>query len=1262
MRAIQKDFWREIRNTRNRFFSILVLVALAVAFLSGLRATAPDMKRTCDTYMDEQNFMDIQILSTLGLTKEDVELLGRQKGVEACEGAYVIDAFAHTPELDIVTKVYSLPRTINRLRVTDGRLPERDGECAVDQNLLDDLGLSLGDTVSFQTSGDYADCLRSAAVTIVGTVVSPYYISVERGTSSLGTGHVSAYAFLPEESFDMDCYTTAYLTVTGAGAEVAFSDAYQTLVDDEIDTLEPLGKERAELRRETLVDDANEQLSDAEAKLSDAKDKAKSELDKAWKKLFDARTELDNGWADVRDAKATLASETADAQEKIAVARRDLTDAQIQLDDGEGQYADGYFNYQDGLAEYQDGLAEYEDGLAEYEKNQQSLDDALGELATGRRQLAEARSQLKTSQAGFDTLMAAALSAVNASLPAESAFSDTAALLSALQADTEGTGIRAGTDQALASLYALSALDSASILGLLQSADPADQATAGIALGMALSGVNEGLEAAGLPTYGDVSALAAAMADPTLGSTVCATVDQALGTVHAGLDQPDTAGAASGRPVDSAYLLSAAQALSDGWARYQSGVDQMNDGTQQYYDGKHQLEEAKEALDAAKAKLDDAKKTLDEAAVTLSDSRAELDEGWQSYYDGLQNVEDAEAELAGKTADAQAKIADAVHKLRSGETEYGNGLAEYRDGKAEADEKIADAEHKLTDARRKLAELGESKWYILSRDSNPGYLGFGQDADRMANLASVFPVLFFLVSALVCLTTMTRMVEDERTQIGCLKALGYSRRKISRKYLNYGLLPSLLGGVLGLAVGYTLFPSMIFTAYQIIYELPNIELHQYTGLSVASVAAAAACTTVASLSACLATLTDTPADLMRPRTPKPGKRVVLEAIPFLWRRLSFNRKVTARNLFRYQKRFWMTVVGIGGCAALIIAGFGLRSSLMITMDRQYHDIYHYTAQIAVSGNLLDTERSAVEQYLGSSGSVTDFCPCRMTTLTAESSRYSTSAYLEVVDPARIGEFVKLQAYAGGKALAIPDNGVIIDEKLSELLGLGVGDSLTLDGDSRFSVTVAGITEHYLGHFVYLSPSYYEQVFSTAYRSNAYLLTLNDPSKETCDAVFSDLMALSGVVSATRLLDVRDTYLHSMERVDFVVVIVILCAAALALVVLYNLSNINITERRRELATIKVLGFYDREVSAYVNRENVVLTAAGIALGILAGHFLHSWLVRSVEIDLMMFGRDTNPLAYLWAALLTTGFSIAVNLGVGRYLRKIDMVESLKSAE
>lgn len=1015
--AMQKDFWREIKHTKSRFFSMMILVALSVAFLSGLKATAPDMKKTGDDYLDSLHLADIQVLSTLGLTDEDIDALKAQESIENAEGEYVLDAFASSDGAEAVVKVLSLSdQGINDVLLREGRMPARADECVVEENMLGLLGIAIGDTIALEPDSKMDDALADEQYTVVGTVRSPVYIAVERGTSTIGSGTVKAYLYLPREAFALDYYTAAYVRVSGAAELTAFYDEYDDYIDDVIDTLEAFGDERAALRHDSLVAEATEKLDDAQQELDDAKAEADEELGKAQRELSDARKKLDNGWRDYRSG------------------QQELKDSRARLDEA-------YQSLRDGEQEYADGLAQYEASRREFE------------------------------------------------------------------------------------------------------------------------------------------------------------------------DQKAAAGAGMAAVTDPAALAAMQQ----------------------------QMEQAQQQLDEAKAQLDA--------------SRAELDTGWQEYDDG-------EAQYA---SGAQT-LADAYRDLQKGEQDYRDGLNDYEDGKAEADEKIADAQAKITDARREVADIESCEWYLFSRSYNPGYTGFGQDAERMANLASVFPIIFFLVAALVCLTTMTRMVEEQRVQIGSLKAMGYSGLAISRKYLFYGLLPSLTGGVFGLVIGYILFPKMIFTAYQIMYQMPDIELRAYPEISIFSVLAAVACTTLATLWACLATLRETPASLMRPRTPKAGKRVFLEYIRPLWKRMSFTHKVTARNLFRYQKRFWMTVIGIGGCTALIIAGFGMRSSLLFTMSRQYDDLFHYSAQVTLSDNALSTERQAVEDFLAGDERIVSYVPCEASSATVVTPSYSTTAYVEVMASDEIGKVVDLFDYKSGDPITMGDEGVYIDQKLSELLKVSVGDTFFLDGDVRGDVTVAGIYEHYTGHFIYMTPGYYENALHADGEPNAYLLNFTSDDTDTCNAIFEKLLSLSGVATTSRMRDTQDTYMHSMERVDFVVVIIILAAAALAMVVLFNLSNINITERQRELATIKLLGFYDGEVSAYVYRENIVLTVFGILLGCFMGHWLHIYLVRSTEIDLMMFGRQTATSAYVYAAILTMLFSVAVNILAHFRMKKIDMVESLKSAE
>lgn len=1214
--AMQKDFWREIGHTRSRFFSIMILVALSVAFLSGLKATAPDMKHTGDDYLDSLHLADIQVLSTLGLTDEDIAALRAQDKIEDTEGEYVIDAFASSDSLDAVVKVLSLTdRGISDVLLREGRMPERADECVVEENMLSLMSISVGDTITLTPGDDLSDALAQDTYTVVGTVRSPVYLAVERGTSTLGSGTVKAYLYLPREAFTLDYYTAAYVRVSDAAEMTAFYDEYDDYIDDVIDSLEDFSEQRAILRHDELVDEATEKLDDAQKELDDAKADADKELGDARKELADARRKLDDGWKEYDDGKQELAD-----------SRVKLDDAKAELEDGEQEYADGVKKYDQAVRDYEKGQKDYADGVKDYEKGAQQLADGADELEAGKEKLDEGQKQLD-------------------------ALGNTVA--GALQNDPNYAGVTGGTiidelgrgdeNTAAATDAALDKMRAQLEGGIAQ----AQQGLAKIDEGIeqcdeGLAKIDATLEQ--LPDSEEVAAQRAALEQQRAKTAAQrSALVQQRGEVSAQLSELQSQLAALST-VSSGSIAANKQQLDQGRADYESGKQQLSAGYRDLRDGKKELDKAKKELGEAPQRLADARKEL-------ADARKELDDGWKEYYDGEE-----------KYADGEKELADAYRELTDGEKDYREGLREYEDGKAEADEKIADAEEKIADARRKVADIESCEWYLFSRSYNPGYTGYGQDAERMANLASVFPVIFFLVAALVCLTTMTRMVEEQRVQIGSLKAMGYSGLAISRKYLLYGLLPSLTGGVFGLVIGYILFPKMIFTAYQIMYQMPNIELRAYGGISAYSLLAAVACTTLATLWACLATLRETPASLMRPRTPKAGKRVFLEYIKPLWRKMSFTHKVTARNLFRYQKRFWMTVIGIGGCTALIIAGFGMRSSLLFTMSRQYDDLFHYSAQVTLSSNVLPEERQAVEDFLAGDSRVVNDVPCTASSATVITSSYSTTAYVEVMEAGEIGKVIDLLDCKTGEPITMEDTGVYIDQKLSELLKVSVGDTFFLDGDARGDVTVAGIYEHYTGHFIYMTPSYYEQTLHADSEPNAYLMNFTSDDTDTCNAIFEKLLSMNGVVTTSRMRDTQDTYMHSMERVDFVVVIIILAAAALAMVVLFNLSNINITERQRELATIKLLGFYDKEVSAYVYRENIVLTVFGILMGCFMGHWLHIYLVRSTEIDLMMFGRQTAPSAYVYAAILTMLFSVLVNVLAHFKMKKIDMVESLKSAE
>ncbi len=1125
-KSLRKELFREIHNSRNRFLSIFVMVALGVLFLVGLRSSAPDMRATADYYFDSTGFYDVQILSTLGLTEEDVSAFSQVEGVAAAEGGWSIDALLTYEENQKVVKAQSLSASgFNEPTLLEGSLPTKQNECAVDEKLLATLEVSVGDTITLEPGENMADALAEDTFTITAIVESPLYISLDRGTSTLGDGSVSAFVLLPEESFDLDYYTVVDISATGAEELDAYGDDYKELIGELTERLEPVAEERAELRYQTLVSDAQSKVDEAQQELEEAQTEADEKIAEGEQELSDARKELDDGWT--------------------------------ELDQAKQDYEDGV---QEGQQELDDARQELDNGWAELETSRETLNSAQTELNT---QKATAESELASAKTELDN---------NETLLAEK--------------QTE-------IDTASAQVETLRQQTESYELALQEQQRQVEEA-----------------EEAGTPI------------DP---STLPYN-QETLDAMQASLQQAQTELSAG-----QAELEAGRQQLDAGWSTYYS----------QYAAVMGQLEEAQEQIDS----------------------------GWTEYYNGKAELEAGEEEYAqGQTdyeteiANAAQEIADGEQELQDGEQDYEEGLQELEDSKAEVQAELEDAQAEIEDAQAQIADIEPADVYVLDRESNYGFVSYDQNATRMENLARMLPLIFFVVAALVCLTTMTRMVEEERTQIGTIKAMGYGTAAIAAKFLIYGVLAAVGGSLVGAVIGTTLIPWVIFTSYGIMYTLPDLQLQVHWGLCLGATAAGLVCTVGATLWAMLSTAKSSPAELMRPKAPKAGKRIFLEHIPFLWKRLTFSMKVSARNLFRYKKRFWMTVIGVAGCTALLIAGLGLRSSIYSIIDIQFGGIYQYDAQVALDTDV-EGVQARVEDSLESMDNVDTFAAINTRSVTFQTGETTVDGYLTVTDnPEALYRQIDLHDMKEKEHLDIPSDGVIIDEKLSEMLGVEVGDEITIDCGSPITVKIGGINEHYVYHYAYMTSELYEALADEAYVANEYLISTFDTSDEAISELCEQLMGQEGVRSATNLVSTAHSFRDTMEAVNAAVTIIILSAAALALVVLYNLTNINITERIRELATIKVLGFYDMEVAMYVYRENIVLTILGIALGQVLGKFLCTYLIRTIEMDIVMFGREALPHNYILSVVMTLAFAVFVNVLMYFRMKKIDMVQSLKSVE
>lgn len=701
----------------------------------------------------------------------------------------------------------------------------------------------------------------------------------------------------------------------------------------------------------------------------------------------------------------------------------------------------------------------------------------------------------------------------------------------------------------------------------------------------------------------------------------------------------------------------------------QSGEAQLAEGRKTIADGESQLADAKQTISNGESQIAEAKQSiadgetqLAEAKQTIADGESQLAEAKQTIADGETQLADAKQEIA----DGKISLADAKQEIADKEKELEDGKAEYEKAKADAEPEIADAKQEIADGEKTLADLKKPTWYVWGRNKVTSTESFGQDAGRISNIGKFFPVIFFLVAALVSLTTMTRMIEEQRQQIGTLKALGYSDGVIAFKYFAYAMLSTVSGALAGVVVGEKILPWVIMNAYGMLYTgLPYYMTPLNWEQGGLAILASAACTGVATIAACYKELAAGPAELMRPEAPKNGKRIFLERIGVLWKHLNFTQKSTVRNLVRYKKRFFMTVIGIGGCMGLILVGFGLQDSITAIAKNQFVSLFTYQANAVLNSDVDESEKEALQTDLENYSGIDELLEMYCQNIELQTDKKTVDAVLEVPkELTNFNDFYAFRDRKSGEVYEFPtDGGAAISEKTATMLGVKAGDTVQLKkGDDIVDVKISIIVENYVRHYLYLAPDLYEELFGGAPDYNQLLMKYQDMSGNYETALGEKIMTYDGVAAISFTSDLIDQIDNMLRSLDIVIVVLIVSAGLLAFVVLYNLNNINITERQRELATLKVLGFFDGEVASYVYRENMVLTLFGVIAGMGIGTFLHHCVIQTVEVDMMMFGRNVFPRSYGWSALITLAFALFVNFMMFYRLRKIDMIESLKSVE
>lgn len=1073
-----KDIFREIKISLGRFLSILCIVAIGVAFFAGIKASAPDMKNSADTYFDKYNVQDIQVYSTIGLTKKDVAAIKKIKGVKSVQPSFSMDTLSQIDSTQMVIKVisYGIDQKMNKIRVVEGRMPERENECLVEASSAANKlygTFHIGDTIKLQSGTDEAlsKSLKHTKYKIVGTCYNPNYLSYEKGSSNIGSGTVNSFIYIQNTNVLKDYYTEVDVCVKGAKDLDCYSDEYFDVVDPVLKKIKKISNKQIDARIQSYQSELDEKKQEATDKFKDAENQ-----------FNDAQNKIDSGLSEIQSNELKLQN------------------SKDQINQGWNEY---YANLQ-----VLDNIPTLQNAIAQIEESEKKLPELLSQkeqVENGLQQI-NAEGDLNTKR----TLIQNAIDFIDIALKKLENYPDSS--------DAETIRIK----------------------------------------------LNEKKEL----LQGQLSL-----------------IDQAIA-----------------KKAELEAIL----------PQIQSGIEQIQAGVAKKAELQSQLNQ-----------LLNAKNELNNAYVSLINGQAQ-------YEDGVSKIEDAKNEL-------------------------NKSIEQLTLSKAEFNIQKHDALRELSDAQLEIDKM-EGKWIVLDRNSHYSYRDYGACADRMDGIAKVFPVFFFLVAALVCMTTMTRMVDEQRNEMGTLKALGYSKLQIASKYIIYALIASILGSILGCSLGMYLFPTVIFNAWNTLYNIDQIKFLFQPGLILLASGSVTGITLLATLYSIYSELIEMPSQLMRPKAAKAGKKILLERITFIWKRLSFLQKVTARNIFRYKKRFFMTIIGIAGCSALLVAGFGINDSISDIVNQQYNVIYHYDATVSA-------KTSEITSQIKSLKGVKDVYEEDHLAVTTKIENKDISTTVHIIsNDKKFKDFCTL--FNGNNEFDLDDSSVLISQKMATKLNKKAGDTIKIkDANNKvIKAKIKGVFTNYVGHHIYASESLYKSWNTNAKTTHIYLIKSKKTTKKFERNLGNKIMNIDGVQSVTFYSSLQKNFKDMIKSISYIVVVLVISAACLAFVVLYNLSNVNISERKREIATIKVLGFTRKEVDAYINRETILLTILGSLIGLGIGIGLHHLIMNLAEMDDIMFGRTINSISYVISFVMTIGFNAIINLCMHKKLNNIQMVESLKAVE
>ncbi len=1272
---------REIKGSFGRFAAILSIIALGVGFFSGVRITTPAMIDTLGGFLKDHEFYDYRLVSSVGWDDKDVKAFADEDDVRFAEGSnsydvqFIRDEDNEKKVIDdadkFVLKVHSLPKKVNTVDLRSGRLPKHAGECVTDAS----AGLEIGDRILLTDGNeeDTVDILAFEELRVVGTVYSPLYIHWERGNTSIGSGNLSGFAYVLPEDFDTDVYSEIYVKLDND--DTIYSDDYKDFMDSHKALWEVIAEEQAEIRCERVRTDAEKEIEDGRDELKKARDEGEKKLEEAEDKLIDAKEELDDAKKELDDAEKEIRKnekklkkakkELDDGEEQLAegkeqldsakkqlsqsgtqldAAKTQLDNAQAQLNIGRQQIdaatlaldaskqqldsagkqiADGEAQLTDGENKLAEGEKQIADGEAQIADGEKQLADAEKQIADGEKQLAEGEKQIADSEKqiadGEQQLADAEQEYI------DKVYDALDEVLWMLDADQKA--------ELLSNSLTTPEEVVTAVFGYLTSSQQTQlvEAKQKIAEGkLTLEKSRAELEAGKKEVAENKKLIEEKKKELEAGKKELEAnkklLEEKRAEFEAGKEQYQQ-GLSQYNDGLETYRSSVTQ-YTDGLTQYGDGITQYNNGKFEYDQGLKQYNEGKEQYEENKKLLEEAKKQYEEGKAALKEGKKQFEDGKKKYEEGL--------------------------------AEYRSGLNEYNSGRMELDKQIANAERELADGEKELDDIEDAEGFLLDRSTNVGYACFENDSEIVAQVSRVFPVFFVLVAALVCMTTMSRMVEEQRTQIGMFKALGYSNAAIMGKFMFYAGSAAVIGCIAGYIAGIIAFPYIIWMSYTLMYLKLPISIIFDPSLALMALAASLLCSVGMTWVSCRHELDETAAELMRPKAPKAGKRVFLERITFIWKHMKFLHKVSVRNIFRYKRRLFMMIVGISGCTALLLTGFGVKDSVGGFGDVQYDEIFvadgdvHFSSEDngEPSAKLTKALESNTSAYKLMYNSAWDMLYGK------EEEKVKAVDVIAPEDFEGMDKFFRFVTNDGTETVAPPEKDeAIISTSLRDRYGVKIGDELTL---RELHLYVTGVFDNHVYNYVFTNKQTVEDQLDESVDFNYAFVNFPEGVKESEAA--AGISQNKNVRNVSVSSEVRERMNNTMGSLDYVVLLIIICAAGLAFIVIYNLTNINITERLREIATIKVLGFFRRETSAYVLRENVALTAAGIAVGLVLGIFLHRFVMAQIVVDQVSFKTRILPISYLYSVVLTFLFNFIVNIFMEIKLDRINMAESLKSVD